>query len=210
MAKEWILNSAINRWGLQKKRNVGAVSDEIRKCSPKTVKDWEEYYFKNVYPKEHLVEIGKKLYVKITEVLRAEIDDITEEDCINYVINLVINRTFDGYITEKKTVYEQLQNILNVKIEPAPDEWDRLFNVDFYIKVKDKYIGLQIKPAGYAFITQIINERKNQEATHKKFTAKYGGKVFYVISVKEGDKKKIYNMEVIKEIKQEIERLKNL
>ena len=71
-------------------------------------------------------------------------------------------------------------------------------------------MGLQIKPAGYAFITQIINERKNQEATHKKFTAKHGGKVFYVISVKEGDKKKIYNTEVIEEIRQEIDRLKNL
>ncbi|MGB9743625.1 MAG: MjaI family restriction endonuclease [Minisyncoccales bacterium] len=210
MAIEWILNSAINRWGLQKKRMVGAVSDEIRKCAPKNVKDWEEYYFKNVYPKEHLIEIGKKLYVKITEVLRAEIDDITEEDCVNYVINLVINRTFDGYMTEKKTIYEQLQDILRVKIEPAPDEWDRLFNVDFFIKIKDWYLGLQIKPAGYAFITQIINERKNQEATHKKFTAKYGGRVFYVISVKDGDKKKIYNTGVIEEIKQEMERLKNL
>lgn len=113
-------------------------------------------------------------------------------------------------MTEKKTIYEQLQYILGVKIEPAPDEWDRLFNVDFFIKIKDKYIGLQIKPAGYAFITQIINERKNQEATHKKFTAKYGGRVFYVISIKDGDKKRIYNTEVIEEIRQEIERLKKL
>jgi hypothetical protein len=62
-------------------------------------------------------------------------------------------------MTEKKTIYEQLQEILGVKIEPAPDEWDRLFNVDFFIKIKDKFIGLQIKPAGYAFITQIINEK---------------------------------------------------
>ena len=208
MPKEWILNSAINRWGLQKKRMVGAVSDEIRKFSPKSAKDWEQYYFQNVYSKEHLVEIGKKLYVKITEVLRAEIDNITEEDCINYVINLVINRTFDGYMTEKKTIYEQLQEILGVKIEPAPDEWDRLFNVDFFIKIKDKFIGLQIKPAGYAFITQIINEKTHQLGTHKKFTSKYGGKVFYVISVKDGANKKIYNTEVIDEIKQEIEKLK--
>lgn len=208
MAKEWILNSAINRWGLQKKKNVGAVSDEIRKCSPKTVEEWEQYYFKNVYPKERLIEIGRKLYTKVTEVLQAEINNICEEDCIDYVINLVINRTFDGYMTEKKTIYEQLQDILGIKIEPAPDEWDRLFNVDFFIKINDKYIGLQIKPANYAFIPQIINEKKNQEATHKKFIAKYGGKVFYVISIKDGDKKKIHNTEVIEEIKQEIERLK--
>ena len=209
MAKEWILNSAINRWGLQKKRMVGAVSDEIRKCSPKTVEEWEIYYYQNVYPKEHLIEIGKKLYVKITEVVRAEIYEITEEDCINYVINLVINRTFDGYVTEKKTVYEQLQDILGIKIEPAPDEWDRLFNVDFFIKINEKYIGLQIKPASYPYIPEMINERKNQEVTHKKFTSKYGGKVFYIISVKDGNNKKIYNTEVIDEIKEEIRRLEN-
>lgn len=209
MPKEWILNSAINRWGLQKKRMVGAVSDGIRKCSPKKMEDWERYYYANVYSKEHLIEIGKKLYIKISEVLRAEIDEIDEQDCINYVINLVINRTFDGYMTEKKTIYEQLQDILGVKIEPAADEWDRLFNVDFFIKIKDKFVGLQIKPAGHAFITQIINERKQQAVTHEKFTAKYGGKVFYVISVKEDDKKKIYNTEVIEEINQEIKRLKS-
>lgn len=209
MSKEWILNTAINRWGLQKKKMVGAVSDEIRKCSPKTIEEWENYYYKNVRPKNHLIEIGKKLYIKISEVLKAEIDQITEEDCINYVINLVINRTFEGYTTEKKTVYEQLQDILGVKIEPAPDEWDRLYNVDFYIKIKDKYIGLQIKPTGYAFIPQIINEKINQEKTHKKFTERYGGKVFYIYSIKEGDKKTIYNKEVIEDIKQEIIRLKD-
>ncbi len=209
MPKEWILNSANMRWGLTRKKQVGAVSEEIRKCSPKSVKEWEEYYYKKVYPKNHLIELGKKLYVKVTEVLQAEIGSITEEDCINFITNLIINRTFDGYVSEKHTIYGQLQDILKVKIEPAPDEWDRLFNVDFFIKIKDKYIGLQIKPAGYAYITQIINELKFQKETHKKFTAKYGGKVFYVISVKDGDKKKIYNTEVIDEIKKEIKRLQS-
>jgi hypothetical protein len=207
MPKEWILNSAINRWGLQKKKQVGAVSDEIRKCAPRSIKEWEKFYYKNVYPKEHLVEIGKKLYTKISEVLQAEIENVTEQECIDYVINLVINRTYDGYLGEKQTIYGQLQDILEVKIEPAPDEWDRLFNVDFFIKIKDKYIGLQIKPVGYEYITQIIKEHELQKQTHKKFTEKYGGKVFYVYSVKEDDKKVIYNKEVIDEIKKEIERL---
>lgn len=209
MPKEWILNSANMRWGLTRKKQVGAVSEEIRKCSPKTLKEWEEYYYKNVYPQNHLIELGKRLYVKVTEVLQAEIESITEEDCINFIRNLVINRTFDGYVSEKHTIYGQLQDILKVKIEPAPDEWDRLFNVDFFIKIKDKYIGLQIKPAGYAYITQIINELKFQKKTHEKFTKKYGGKVFYVISVKDEGKKKIHNSEVIDEIKKEIERLQS-
>lgn len=210
MAKEWILNSATNRFQLNFKRNVGSVAEEIRKCAPKTVKEWKEYYFKNVKPEEHLTELGRKLYVKITEVLTSEIDQITEEDCINYIFNLVINRTFDGYITEKKTIYGQLQDILKVKIEPAPDKWDRLFNVDFFIKVKDKYIGLQIKPAsGVSHISQIFKERQLQKTTHRKFTEKYGGKVFYVISTTEGRNKIIHNPEVIDEIRKEIDRLKN-
>jgi PleD family two-component response regulator len=97
--------------------------------------------------------------------------------------------------------------MLGVKIEPAPDEWDRIYNVDFFIKVGDKYIGLQIKPAGYAYITQIINELEFQRRTHRKFTERYGGDVFYIISVKEGKRKVIYNTEVIEEIKREIKRL---
>lgn len=136
MPKEWILNSANMRLGLNKKRSVGAVSEEIRKCSPKNLKDWENYYYKNVYPKTHLVNLGKKLYVKITEVVRAEIEDVIEKDCIDFVINLVINRTFDGYTSEIDTIYGQLQEVLGVKIEPAPYKWGRLFNVDFFIKIK--------------------------------------------------------------------------
>ena len=209
MAKEWILNQANMRWGLTKKNKVGAVSDEIRKCSPKSLKEWEGYYFKNVYPKSHLEQLGRQLCIKITEVCQAEIESIREEDCINFIVNLVINRTYDGYQSEIQTIYGQLQQALGVKVEPAPDEWDRGYNIDFFIKIKDKYIGLQIKPAGYAYITQIINELEFQKKTHEKFTAKYGGKVFYVISVKEGKKKIIHNDSVIKEIRKEIERLKN-
>jgi len=207
MPKEWILNQANMRWGLTKKNKVGAVSEEIRKCAPKSLGAWEIYYYKNVYPKERLEELGRRLYIKISEVCQAEIESITEEDCIDFITNLVVNRTFDGYQSEIQTIYGQLQQTLGTKVEPAPDEWDRRYNVDFFIKVKDAYIGLQIKPAGYAYITQIINELQFQKTTHQKFTEKYGGKVFYVISVKEGERKIIYNIEVIEEIKGEIKRL---
>ena len=207
MPKGWILNQANMRWGLTKKTKVGPVSELIRKCSPKSVNDWESYYFKNVYSKQHLEELGRRLYIKITEVCQAEIENIEKEDCINFITNLVINRTYDGYQSEIQTIYGQLQEALGVKVEPAPDEWDRGYNVDFFIKVQDRYIGLQIKPAGYAYIPQIINELEFQKRTHKKFTNKYGGKVFYIISVKEGKKKIIYNPEVIEELKEEIKRL---
>lgn len=211
MAKEWILNSVMNRFQLNFKRNVGPTSESIRKCSPKTVDEWEEFYFKNVKPKDHIVELGKKLYIKITEVVQSELDDITEQDCIDYMVNLVINRTFDGYITEIETIYGQLEKILDVKIEPAPDEWDRLFNVDFYIKIKEKYIGLQIKPVNEGIqLPEIFKEKNLQAKTHLKFTEVFGGKVFYIFSTKINGKKEIVNKEIIEEIKSEVERLQKL
>lgn len=211
MAKEWVLNSTMNRFQLNFKRNVGAVSEEIRKCQPKTVKDWETYYFSNVRNRTHIEDLGRKLYVKITEVVTAEIEQITEQDCIEYLYNLVIHRTFDGYTTEINTIYGQLQQALNIPIEPAPDQWDRLFNVDFFIKIDDSYIGLQIKPvSNVSQIPQIYKERSIQSNTHEKFTAKYKGHVFYIFSIKIGNKKVIHNQEIIPEIQQEIIRLQSL
>lgn len=211
MAKEWILNSTMNRFQLNFKRNVGPTSESIRKCAPKTLDEWREYYFANVKPEEHIVELGKKLYVKITEVIQAEVAEVTEEDCISYMKQLVIDRTFDGYMTEIQTVYGQLEQSLGVKIEPAPDEWDRLYNVDFFIKAGKRCIGLQIKPitfnGGAVQLPEIFKEKSIQETSHRKFTERYGGKVFYIYSFKSGRKKEIYNKDVIDEIRNELTRL---
>lgn len=198
MAKEWILNSAMNRFQLNFKRNVGPTSESIRQCSPKTLDEWRDYYLKNVRSIDHIVELGKRLYIKITEVIQSEVEDVTEQDCIDYMMQLVIDRTFDGYMTEIKTVYGQMEKDLGVKIEPAPDEWDRGYNVDFFIKIKEKYIGIQIKPVNQGIqLSQIFKERDLQSTTHEKFTSQYGGKVFYVFSSKVGDKKEIRNKEVM-------------
>ena len=154
-------------------------------------------------------ELGGLFYVKITEVIQSEVNEVTERDCIDYMLQLVIDRTFDGYQTEIQTIYGQLQTILNVKIESAPDEWDRLFNVDFFIKIGEKYIGLQIKPVNSGIqLPEIHKEYALQAKTHTKFTEKYGGKVFYIFSEKMNGRKEIANKEVIEKIKEEIERLK--
>lgn len=210
MAKEWILNSAMNRFQLNFKRNVGPTSESIRQCSPRTIEEWREYYFKNVRSKEHIEELGKRLYVKITEVIQAEVEEITEDDCVNYIFQLVIDRTFDGYMTEIKTIYGQLEKELGYKIEPAPDKWDRLYNVDFFIKIKEKYIGIQIKPVNQGIqLSQIFKEKELQLKTHDKFTKEFGGKVFYIFSSKSRDKKVIMNMEIIDEINRKSNDLKN-
>ena len=159
MAKEWIigqdgknlkfkretlLNYGMNRWGLNKAASVGTTSELIRTCSPKSFEEWETYYFDNAVQKkrkgikiarEYITNIGKTVYVKLSEVVQNELESVTEEECIDYAYNLVLNRTYEGYIGEIQTIYGQLEKILNLKIHPAPDEWDRLYNVDFFIKI---------------------------------------------------------------------------
>ncbi len=219
MPKEWILNLATNRWGLNKKNSVGPVSQWIRECEPSTLREWERCYInklqkflrsKGIFlsPENYLEELGKKLYVKISEVIRAEIDEITEEDCINYIKQLVFNRTYEGYLTEIKTIYELLGKLLKVKIKPAPDDWDRLYNVDFYIEVNGKFIGLQIKPISYEQTPEAHKWKEWLSETHKKFEEKYGGKVFIIFSTKVDGRKEIVNREVIDRIREEIKRLK--
>ena len=147
------------------------------------------------------------MYMKITENLRAEIDEVTEDDCIAYVRELVIQRTYQGYVTEKRTVYEQLQSMLGVPIQPAPDEWDRRYNVDFFIRVGDNYIGLQIKPITFSQTPELHQWREWIRKSHKRFEKEQGGKVFIVFSLTEGRSKRIWNEEVVEAIRDEISRL---
>jgi len=218
MPKEWILNMATNRWGLNKKNSVGPVSEWIRESSPKTIEDWKTAYLAKLAemlkkkglglnPQEYLNELGNKLYVKINEVLQAEIEEVTQEDCCFYIQSLVVNRTFDGYQTEIKTIYGQLQNVLGVTIHPAPDEWDRLYNVDFFVQVREKYIGIQIKPITYNQTPEVYRWKEWLGKSHQKFKDEYGGQVFIVFSFRTEDKKTIFNKEVVEEISEEIRRL---
>ena len=214
--REALLNYGMNRWGLNKAHSVGTTSELIRISSPSTFEEWEDYYFENAKQKkrngiritrEYLIELGRKLYIKLSEVVQNELESVTEEECIDYAYNLVLNRTYEGYMGEIQTTYGQLQNILGVQIKPAPDEWDSLYNVDFFIEIKGKYIGLQIKPTTFKHTFEDYKWKEMQEISHHKFQEKFGGKVFTVFSIKEGNKKVIHNPEVIEEIRKEIERL---
>jgi hypothetical protein len=207
VAKEWVLNQAMNRWGLNKKNSVGAVSEEIRRCGPRNVDDWRNYYYAGVKPKEYIDELGRKLYLKITEVLQYEISEVTQQDCINYMHEVVIDRTYQGYENEITTVYGILQGELGVRVVPAPDEWDRLYNVDFHVEVGGAHVGLQIKPVSFEQFAESHKWHEMQRATHERFTRDFGGAVFIVYSVGEGKTKKIANPQVIDEVRREIERL---
>ncbi len=215
--RETLLNYVMNRWGLNKAYSVGPTSELIRNCAPKTFEEWESYYFSNATQKkknglkisrEYITGLGQKLHIKLSEVVQNELESIKEEECIDYAYNLVLNRTYEGYKSEIDTIYGQLQGVLGVKIESAPDEWDRTFCVDFHIEINKKHIGLQIKPISSGKALDQHQWDNMHDVKHKQFEEQFGGKVFFIYSVKSsGKKKKIYNIEVIKEIHREIERL---
>lgn len=47
-------------------------------------------------PENKLKLSVKKLYIKVTEVIQSEVEEITEQDCIDYMTQLFIDWTFDG------------------------------------------------------------------------------------------------------------------
>jgi hypothetical protein len=216
--RETLLNYGMNRWGLNKTNSVGPTSELIRTCTPKSFEEWEEYYFNNAVQKkrngikvtrEYITELGHKLYIKLSEVVQNELESIQEEECIDYAYNLVLNRTYEGYQREINTVYGQMESIIGLKIQPAPDEWDRTLCVDFFIQINDKYIGLQIKSVSGLALDHYQWEAMHEQ-NHAKFEKKYGGCVFFIYSRKSGKKAKIDNPEVIEQIQEEIDRLKKL
>lgn len=217
--RETLLNYGMNRWGLNKAHSVGSTSELIRTCAPTKYEEWEEFYFTKAKQKkkgglnitrEFIIGLGQTLYVKLSEVVQSELVLITEEECVDYAYNLVLNRTYEGYRTEIETIYGQLEGAVERKIEPAPDNWDRNYSVDFFIKVGEKFIGIQIKPIASG---QALNQYQWIEMhmiNHQRFESDFGGKVFFVYSTKSSTgKKKIYNTEVIEQIREEIQRLEN-
>jgi hypothetical protein len=120
-SKEIILNYGNRRWGFTKTNKVGQVMAMIRQCQPRTFQEWEDWYFKNAFTntkqpikitREILTELGQRLYEKITEIvapqLREALTTLALQDCIDYIYELTIHRTFDGYLTEKSVVHDTL------------------------------------------------------------------------------------------------------
>ena len=215
--KEHVLNYACQLYQLSRPAKVGAVMALIRECQPKSFEDWKSWYFENAYTatknpqklsKDSLTELGERLYTKITNFVIPEWEEafreLTLQDCIDYVYNLTINRTYDGYIREKSVVNDGLAKIFpNVIFEESDPELDHAGDIDYVAKVGEKAFGIQIKPvtANANFGGYSLSER--MKASFKDFTEKYGGKVFIVYSLK-GE---IANKEVIDDIQNEIQRL---
>lgn len=215
--KEKVLNYSCQTYQLSRPNNVGAVMALIRECQPQTIEDWEKWYFENAYTKgkqqskitkESLNELGERLYVKIKKIVIPEwseaFNQLTLQDCIDYIFNLTINRTFDGFLREKSVVEDNLaKRFPEVQFEQSDPELDHAGDIDYLGWVGDKAFGIQIKPvtAKANFGNYSVTER--MKASFDDFTERFGGNVFMVYSL-DGE---IGNVEVLEQIKAEIARL---
>lgn len=216
--KETVLNYACQTYQLSRPNKVGAVMVLIRECQPKTIDEWEKWYFEKAFTEskepikvtpEILKELGERLHEKITEVVipewQAAFNELSLQDCKDYIYNLTINRTYDGFIREKSVVNDGLvKHFPEVKFIESDNDLDHAGDIDYLGFVDKKAFGIQIKPitAKANFGNYSVSER--MKANFLDFEKKYQGKVFIVFSL-DGE---IGNKEVIEEIEKEIKRLK--
>ncbi len=215
--KERVLNYACQTYQLSRPNKVGAVMALIRDCQPASFEEWKTWYFENAYTAgknstritiESLKELGERLYAKITEVVipewEAAFRELTEQDCIDYIYNLTINRTYDGYLREKSVVNDGLAKIFsNIVFEESDPELDHAGDVDYIAKVGNKCFGIQIKPitASANFGSYSLTER--MKASFESFKEQFGGNVFVIFSL-DGE---IANKDIVGRIREEIIRL---
>lgn len=191
----------------------------IRQCQPVTIDEWEKWYFENAYvagkqnfkiTKESLQELGERLFEKITGVVIPEwqeaFSNLTLQDCIDYIYNLTIHRTFDGYLREKSVVNDGLAvKFTDVVFQETPPELDHAGDIDYVGFVNKKAFGIQIKPITARSNFGNYSPSERMKANFADFEKQFGGKVFIVYSL-DGE---IANREVLALIEVEIERLKS-
>ncbi|TAK40392.1 MAG: MjaI family restriction endonuclease [Saprospiraceae bacterium] len=158
--KEKVLNYACQTYHLSRPNKVGAVMELIRQCQPSTIDEWEQWYFENAFTAgkrnlkvtpADLKELGERLFEKITTIVIPDWQEafrsLTLKDCEDYIHNLTINRTFDGYLREKSVVNDGLVKIFpNVVFVESPAELDHSGDVDYMGYVGEKAFGIQVKP----------------------------------------------------------------
>ena len=126
---------------------------------------------------------------------------------MNYIYNLTINRTYDGYLREKSVVNDSLaKQFPNLIFEESTPELDHAGDIDYIAKIGEKAIGIQIKPitAKANFGSYSLTER--MKASFNDFQEQFGGKVFVIFSL-DGE---IANKEVIEKIQKEVEKIQEV
>ena len=215
--KEKVLNYACQTYQLSRPNKVGTVMALIRECQPKTYEEWHKWYFEHAHTdgkkptkitKESLNELGERLYIKIREIVIPEwteaFNQLTLQDCVDYIHNLTLNRTFDGFLREKSVIEDNLaKKFPQVRFEESDPQMDHAGDIDYLCWIGKKAFGIQIKPVTAKANFGNYSATERMKASFNEFRDKFGGQVFIVFSIDD----EIKNEEVIEQIDTEIKRL---
>lgn len=211
--KEHVLNFTAQRFQLTRPASVGPTMELINKCNPSSLSEWESYYYENAYTRkkesikitsELLNSIGQKLYDKIQDIVIPEwtkaFEEITLENCNEYIRDVTINRSYDGFHRES-AVFRELAIAFEGRIlfEKTDSVTDSAWSIDYigHILNSDVKIGLQVKPLSAKSNSGGYSISDRNHSNYIKFEKIFGGKVFEVYSKKVGKKNIIFNSKVI-------------
>ncbi|MCK4576185.1 MjaI family restriction endonuclease [candidate division WOR-3 bacterium] len=210
MGKESHLNSAVNRFQLNRKRVVGNLNEMISTAMPLTRDEWEGYYITNGKTLEQLDEIGIQLYNRFRNVIIPEIESITIEDCKEYIKSLIIDKTFDGMRARFQILNTELLRETDKEFKFLPDheeDWRyRTFRIDYYHLDVERDLLVGIKVAPNTLLTSqnptVIRAREEIENTHRESMSKDAGYFYILYYSGKGANVKIANREIIDEIQE--------
>lgn len=205
---EFILNKTAVDHHLTRPSKVGPTIELLYEYNPKSMSEWAHiFYEKSVQKKKdgsgkrvdesYLNSVGDELFRILNEkifplIIQAK-DELTSEDCRNFIKDVVIRRSYEGFIAEKDIV-NQVEIALEGDVEFTKDSQLESINVDAYGKSK-KYgrtIGLSVKPLSYKK-QDGFGKDDSLHKSWKKWEEENDSKIFVVFysEKKDGQKKVI-------------------
>ena len=144
MPCEAILNTYYNIGGFNNPSRIGFMMKLIRTLRPLTLSEWKLWYLSNVHDDFYI----SKLAVEMCNIIPAQYN-ITILDCKNYIYDVMFRRTFNGFNKEKEAL-DLLKSLLSPNIQEAPENWDTIYFIDFYLQNRNQdIIGIQLKPVSF-------------------------------------------------------------
>lgn len=131
---------------------MGDTNLHLSKALPNSLEDWQEYYTSKVRSNKELQELGERFYSIIQENILPFIEGISEEECVRYVRELALDRTFQGYVSRLKIHQEHLlesTGALFIYKYEHPHDWRfKTFAIDLYHHdpAKDRLVGIKFLP----------------------------------------------------------------
>lgn len=209
---EFILNKTAVDHQLTRPTKVGPTIELLYQYEPKTIDEWEEIFYKHSVQKkkkgtglrvneDFLNSVGDELFRILNEkifplILQAK-EELTIEDCRKFIKDVVIRRSFEGFIAEKDIV-NQVEIALNDDIVFTKDAELESINIDAYGKSNKfgKTIGLSVKPISYKK-QDAFGKDESLKQSWEDWEKNNNAKIFivYYSQKKDGQKKTIVEQE---------------